>query len=289
MNLLIILASLLVFVQAQPDKRKEIQDREDQLAKEFNSQNFSGCAMFYHPEAVIVPQEMPANFMNQTSMAGYLKDAWDHGVRNITLKTVEVFQESETLIHELGNMGGLPRKKYHPANPHAPFYTRWVKSDDDVWMIAFEAMGITSGSNQTTNSERKKAIKRRRLEAPSPSDVLSQLWQDFTSAFNEGHIDAAADVVFNPGAIVVGPPAISFIRQDNITRWLQEFYGRGGRFKKFSAFHILPESDDLWHELGMVTWQDDHVYEDSLYYYTRWFLTDSNTWNIAALIFDLAR
>merc|ERR1719495_1313151 len=113
-----------------------ITQRQKAFDAYYNSADYDGVQAMYYPEALMIDYMDPtgAMFYNGTQLAAYFASV--DVPAPVTTNPVKVFQESPSLIHELGQFtfhaGGERTTTY--------YYMRWAKDPSikgiDSWKIA---------------------------------------------------------------------------------------------------------------------------------------------------------
>jgi hypothetical protein len=98
-------------------------------------QDFSGVAAIYNPGAALINPTGDDFIKGGTDVfKAFFKDGYDHGLKEIkTMKPLHVFEESDTLWHEIGFIEHSLAKN--------PYYVRWINAGGK-WQIAFDILVI---------------------------------------------------------------------------------------------------------------------------------------------------
>eukprot|EP01060_Flectonema_neradi_P001278 TRINITY_DN10753_c0_g1_i1.p1 TRINITY_DN10753_c0_g1~~TRINITY_DN10753_c0_g1_i1.p1 ORF type:complete len:257 (+),score=39.99 TRINITY_DN10753_c0_g1_i1:45-815(+) len=229
-------------------------DADKKFGELYNAQNFTGVQSIYNPGAELIPPTADG-FLLGNKLAPFFKQAYDGGLRNLSLTPTHVLQESDTLWHEIGESSDSTGK--------GTYYVRWVKPAD-VWEIAFDCMSIGVPSNSSGSS----------MVKDQPPSWMVPLLKKSMELWNSGKYDELAGM-YNPGAQFVPYSADSYILQPQLATYFKKI-GDGVTMLKNEFLTGYQESPKLYHAIGLTTTKFG-----TSKWYLRYIQLDSGEWQVA--------
>mgnify|MGYP000630677818 CR=1 FL=1 len=104
---------------AAESPKETIQALNNVLDDAFNKQDFDFVAKHYHTGAEILPTDA-SEFVTQ-NLASFFKEAYESGLQDLHLETLNVVVEEDDLWHEIGNVTTSEEPEGNL------YYVRWVR------------------------------------------------------------------------------------------------------------------------------------------------------------------
>ena len=203
-------------------------ESDKRFAELYNSQNFTGVQSIYNPGAELIPPTADT-FLLGKNLAPFFKQAYESGLRNLSLTPTHVLQESDSLWHEIGESSDSTGK--------GTYYVRWIKPGN-VWEIAFDCMSIGVPSSSSSL-----------VKATPPSWMAAQLKKGL-ELWNSQNFEALA-AMYNSGAKFVPYSSDRYIFQPHLESYFKSVTPTPMTANGFLAGY--QESPTLYHAIGFTT------------------------------------
>eukprot|EP00301_Raphidiophrys_heterophryoidea_P021923 c6200_g1_i1.p1 GENE.c6200_g1_i1~~c6200_g1_i1.p1 ORF type:complete len:316 (+),score=84.51 c6200_g1_i1:34-948(+) len=125
---------------SNPTPEDIIGARNARFLELYNSQNFTGLQNeLYALGSYMVPFTSDA-FIPQPNLGSFWQAQYQGGVTNLTIKSVSLFQESPSLIHEIGFAAFAAGSGF--------YYSRWTYEDTvSLWQYSFDVGALHTSSS----------------------------------------------------------------------------------------------------------------------------------------------